>query len=62
MTVVKKPGVFCFAFSLGLAGCAAIAWISGFNFDQRNIDVAIWSAMSVSIAFIFGGLVVNSIA
>lgn len=40
-------------FLLMLALCALLAWVGGFNFDQRNVDVA----MSTFLAIFFSGMV-----
>jgi hypothetical protein len=37
-------------FALVLCVCAALAWIGGFNFDQRGKDSFLWSFCSLIAA------------
>lgn len=36
---------------------ALLAWLSGFNFDQRNADVAYWAGVALAASAYCAGLV-----
>lgn len=46
--------VFCMLSSL-------IAWLAGYNFDHRGVDVAVWAFITVIMAALIGAMTVSEI-
>lgn len=44
-------------FTVSLSFCAIIAWLGGFNFDQRTPDVAFGFTISILFSTLFAFLV-----
>jgi hypothetical protein len=53
---MKPAAAFLSVFVVVLLISALIAWVGGFNFDQRDPEVAHWLLGSIWFAGMFGGL------
>lgn len=51
----KKLIIGLSAFGATLLFCGLLAWLSGFNFDHRSVDVAFGTFVAFSVAGFIGG-------